>query len=96
MDSNMMALIPLRKELNVEFLYSKIVMAELYKIADTSSIPQINNKHIEPYVISTPCLEEQQKIANFLSSIDAKIESTSQQINRTQNFKKGLLQQMFV
>jgi type I restriction enzyme S subunit len=96
MDSNMMALIPLRKELDVEFLYSKIVMAELYKIADTSSIPQINNKHIEPYVISTPCLKEQQKIANFLSSIDTKIKSTNQQINQTQSFKKGLLQQMFV
>lgn len=96
MDSNMMALIPLRKELDVEFLYFKIVKEELYKIADTSSIPQINNKHIEPYIISTPCLEEQQKIANFLSSIDDKIERTSQQISQTKTFKKGLLQQMFV
>jgi type I restriction enzyme S subunit len=96
MDSNMMALIPLRKVLNVEFLYSKIVMAELYKIADTSSIPQINNKHIEPFIISTPCLKEQQKIANFLSGIDGKIEQVNGELVKTQEFKKGLLQQMFV
>ncbi|QIH40288.1 hypothetical protein G7A72_16385 [Flavobacterium sp. Sr18] len=96
MDSNMMALIPFRKVLDVEFLYSKIVMAELYKIADTSSIPQINNKHIEPFVISTPCLEEQQKIANFLSGIDGKIEQVNGELVKTQEFKKGLLQQMFV
>jgi type I restriction enzyme S subunit len=45
---------------------------------------------------SFPCIEEQEKIANFLSSIDSKIESTSQQINQMQSFKKGLLQQLFV
>ena len=43
-----------------------------------------------------PCLEEQTKIANFLSSINFKIEQVQKQLNSTKEFKKALLQQMFV
>ncbi len=46
--------------------------------------------------VSIPSTEEQQKIANFITGIDNKIDLVTQQLEKTKEFEKGLLQQMFV
>ncbi|WP_044415165.1 restriction endonuclease subunit S [Halarcobacter anaerophilus] len=46
--------------------------------------------------INLPSLEEQTKIANFLSSLDTKISQNRKALEETQKFKKALLQKMFV
>ncbi len=81
-----------------DFIYSLLEFnaARIKPLAGTQAVPQINKTDFSKIKFSFPCLEEQKKIADFLSAIDVKIESLSNQINQTQNFKKGLLQQMFV
>ena len=56
----------------------------------------LNRKTVETQYIQFPIIEEQQKIASFLSGIDKKIELVETQIQQSKTFKKGLLQQMFV
>ncbi len=46
--------------------------------------------------IQIPCLEEQRKIVNFLSNIDNVIEKENKKLEELKQWKKGLLQQMFV
>ncbi|WP_221407207.1 restriction endonuclease subunit S, partial [Elizabethkingia occulta] len=43
-----------------------------------------------------PCVEEQRKIADYLSSIDLKVDIENQFLNKLEEQKKFLLQQMFV
>lgn len=55
-----------------------------------------NNTFLSKSLMLPTDKDEQEKIANFLSSIDEKIEQVQQQLNSTKEFKKALLQQMFV
>lgn len=95
MDSNMMALECDNSKLNFEFLYYKILKEKLYKIADTSTIPQLNNKHIQPYKLYVSSLPEQQKIANFLTSIDNQIQTLEKKKSLLEQYKKGVMQKIF-
>ena len=93
-DTNLMALTP-KDGLQVEFLYYYLSKVGLSHIADTSTIPQINNKHIIPFDLLLPVEAEQQRIASCLSSIDALIAAEAQKLEALKTHKNGLMQQLF-
>jgi type I restriction enzyme S subunit len=61
-----------------------------------SSFKSIKMQVLKQFNLNLPSIPEQQKIATFLSSIDEKLEKCQGQIKAMENWKKGLLQQMFV
>ena len=59
--------------------------------------PKLMNNVMEKIKISIPSsINEQTKIANFLSSVDSKIDEVGKQLDESKQFKKALLQKMFV
>ena len=75
---------------------SNIIRKEINIYLTKSSQPALSMENIRKFKILVPCLEEQTKIANFLSAFDRKLENQKAQLEHWQQIKKGLLQQMFV
>lgn len=66
------------------------------KISEGTSQTVLSFNLVKSVKLKLPSLLEQQKIANFLTSIDKRITTVSEQIAELEAYKRGLLQQMFV
>ncbi|HEY5591944.1 MAG TPA: restriction endonuclease subunit S, partial [Paludibacter sp.] len=78
------------------FLFrSELFRKEVVLLAQGSTRYNLSKLEMIKLKISLPTLPEQTKIANFLSSIDNKIMECSEQIEKIECWKKGLLQKMF-
>ncbi|MDO1512854.1 restriction endonuclease subunit S [Maribacter confluentis] len=80
----------------IQLIWSSKFQNTITRLSTGSTAKGINQKSLKKVKVDIPCIKEQQKIANYLSVIDTKIETVNQQIEKTQEFKRGLLQQMFV
>lgn len=69
---------------------------ELLKRKVVSAQPGIYLGDLSNIKLYSPNIKEQEKIAEFLTAIDQKIEAVGKQIEGMEKFKKGLLQKMFV
>lgn len=67
------------------------------RLAQGNSIVHLYGSHLASLSLSVPGdIDEQRRIADFLSALDTKIDTVRAKIAAMQTFKKGLLQKMFV
>ena len=97
--NNLFRIIPIHpKQVYSKFSYHLFdsLYQQVCQLSSSTTMPAISFASLNTLKVCLPSLEEQTKIANFLSTIDQKIEVVAQQIEQAKTWKKGLLQQMFV
>lgn len=88
------------KELNptfAQYLFrSPIFRKEVIKLGQGSTRYNMSKVELMKIEILLPSEKEQIKISDFLETLDEKIIRTTTQLQQTQQYKKGLLQNMFI
>lgn len=90
--SSAMKILRTRPGINIKIAYELLRQIE-YSAED-------HKRHwigeFQQFSVSVPCEGEQRKIADFLSSIDAKITAEETKLSSAKRLKKALLQKMFI
>ena len=74
------------------YINSDIIQRELHRFVTGSAIKGVTYKNFKNVTIKLPCIEEQKKIAEFLTDIDTIIEYVNEELEVWKNIKKSLLQ----
>ena len=78
------------------FICEYLESLDYSKICAGSAQPKLTQDVIRNLTIKAPCKEEQEKIADCLSSMDSLIQTQQKVVTTWQQRKKALLQQMFI
>lgn len=90
------SLIPF-KEYSSDFLYSALEnsASQISELAGIQAVPIINKAQFSSVKLFFPTIQEQQKIASCLSSLDELITAQTEKIEQLKQHKKGLMQGLF-
>ena len=98
LNSGIFVIRPISKKYSSLFLFyvlnSFYFLKFLSSLQAGSTINHLYQKNFVNFQFPLPNVSEQQKIASILSGVDALIESTQKTIEKTEMFKKGLMQKL--
>lgn len=78
------------------YFFSQNFYRRIKAMSAKTSVDSVRMEMITKMKMNVPSLPEQQKIADCLSALDTVIEKQKETLEKWQELKKGLLQQMFV
>ncbi len=78
-----------------KFLFAIFQRINWQQHNEASGVPSLSKSIIEPIKINIPDIDEQQKIASFLTAIDTKIDQLTKKQTLLKQYKKGIMQKIF-
>lgn len=86
-----------KPEFSDDFIYSLLEKngKKVKHLSGVQAVPLINKTDFSDLKFTFPSLEEQQKIANFLTAIDTQIQTLEKKKTLLKQYKKGVMQKIF-
>lgn len=85
-------------KINKEFLMRVLQSTSIQNIIEaektSNAQPKLALSRIKEFIIPVPSREEQEKIAEILSTVDSQIDNTENLIEKSKELKKGLMQKL--
>ena len=78
------------------YYFSTFFYHHVMKLNAKNTVNSVRLNMISKMNIRYPSIEEQTKIANLFSNLDKKIDFETNRLTKLKEYKKGLLQQMFI
>ena len=89
----------IKKDYNPEFVFQNTLTNDYEKFINVTSMrsgqPGVNAQEYSQYQIMIPCKAEQDKISDYLRSLDTLITLHQRKYDKLQNIKKSMLEKMF-
>ena len=85
LDPNLMALEPRKERVSAEYLMWFYKGIGLWRFADTTSVPQLNHKHLNPIPVPVPSLEEQKTICGRVSLLANAVSDAADRLRKAQD-----------
>lgn len=87
--------VELQPGINTDFIFYYLKKNNLRRMVFGSGQPLVTGGQIKKILITLPNKEEQQKVAEFLTSVDELIELQDKKVKLLQKYKKGIMQKIF-
>lgn len=86
-----------KNNFNNDFIFTLLEKngSEIKLLAGVQAVPLINKTNFSNLIYSFPSLQEQTKIATFLTAVDNKLQALKQKKKLLEQYKKGVMQKIF-